>query len=325
MRTSINTIEAEREAAIQEAKARHGTADPEADPEAAPTEAEPVAPLGYVSLPLRLIRAALSVASKEETRYNLMGVHVGAQDGVLRVCGTDGHRLFVGSVRPQGGTELPDWLEAGVIISAEGLKARLTLLASDADDPKAAVIRVGYGKDARYVELADPCESIIFRQQPVDGKFPDYDSVIAGAAGALEDRSYDALEGSSYQGRYVKAVGEMAAVIGAESVTFFAPPDNAASVVTFPDVPGAMLLLMPVACHNPLPAETAAIIGPNLKGTLAALKANLTRTEAALRDMRKDGPEANRLTAKAAGLREKIMAVTQAATRAIAAPEKAAA
>lgn len=316
-------IGAARADAIAEAKA---TAKAEAEAESEPEpEPEAVAPLEYVSLPVRLIRAALSVASKEETRHYLQGVHIAARDGMVRVCGTDGHRLFVGTVRPQGGTVLPDWLEAGVIISAEGLKPRLALLASDAEDPKAAVVRVGYAKDARHVELIDPYGSITFRQAPVDGTFPDYDPVIAGAAGALNDRAYEALEGASYQGRYVKAVGEMAAVIGAESVTFFAPPDNGASVVTFPDVPGAMLLLMPVACHNALPAATAALIGPNLKGTLAALKANLTRTEEALRHLPKDGAEAGRLTAKAGSLREKIMAVTEAATRAIAAPEKAAA
>ena len=295
---------------------------PRVTAEAAP-EAEAVEALAYVSLPLAFLRGALACASKEETRCYLQGVHVSARQGVLRACGTDGHRLFVGTVRPGGGTVLPDWLEAGVIIPAEGLKARLALLHGDAEDRDAATVQVGFAANAPAVALRDPHESIVFRMAPVEGRFPDFDRVIGDAANALGDRSFDSLEAPAYQGKYVKQVGDLAAAIGASTVSFFAPGTQldgtvGASIVTFPDVPGTLLLLMPVKAPESLPAETAAILGPNLRGTLAALKANLTRTLTAIRAA--EAGERDTLEAKAAVLRNKIDTVRIAVERALPAP-----
>jgi hypothetical protein len=98
-------------------------------------EAEAVPEPFFAMLPVPFLQAALGCVSTEETRYYLNGIHLRAVDGNVRMCATDGHRLFVGShpIPECDRDRVPGWLTAGVIVSREGLKPRLAIVKAETD------------------------------------------------------------------------------------------------------------------------------------------------------------------------------------------------
>jgi hypothetical protein len=281
-------------------------------------EPEAVPSLSYVNLPVDFVSAALSVASTEETRYYLNGVFLQSCDGAVRIVGTDGHRLFAGAVEMPQDSDAADWLRAGVILPREGLKARLALIAGETAKGEAALVRVGFAVGARNVTIGDEAERMTFRLNPVDGTFPDYQRIFASAASAMDGRTFEALSANTYAGKYLKDVGTMSKVLGAEQVSIFGSADNGPTVVTFPEIDGAMMLLMPMRCDAPVKVETARIAGPGgLKMVLAGLKANRNRLIREASETSDDGQKAEK-NAKAEALAGKIATLEEAARKAIA-------
>lgn len=248
-------------------------------------EAITVGPVQFVDLPLHFLRAALTCVSTEETRYYLNGLFLHRVEDRLRVVSTDGHRLFVASHLPAGVEEngWPEWTEAGVTVAAENLAAKLTLVAKLSDSP---VVRIGYGTGSGRAVVCDTAEEATFRCSMIDGQFPDYRAVLASLTGGVteaKDVERTDFTPVSFAGSYIKAVGDMAKILGGKdaTVSVYASQADEAAIMTFPDAPGAMLVLMPKRADGPVNRETVALMAPAVKGTLAALRAHLKRNQTA--------------------------------------------
>jgi hypothetical protein len=237
--------------------------------------------LQSVRLPLTALRAALSCAADEQSRFYLNGVYVHATGGEYRVVGTDGHRMLVHSTpipAKLDGDNLPAWLAKGVIVPREGLKERLTLL----DKVAGSTVDLAYQVDAPQLVLSDLPQSCIFRMRPVDGTYSDYQQVLDGLK-VFEARQSEEMASVAYDSGYLKGVGELAKLLGSKTVRVFGSTGsddehNDPSLVTFPDCPEAILLLMPQRrVEARLGFGAARVLTSAVAGTVAALRAHRTR------------------------------------------------
>jgi len=269
--------------------------------DAADLVAEPA--LTSITLPIRLLRAALACASTDQGRSYLNGVFVHRHDAdnTVRIVGTDGHRLFVGSCAwAEEFDAARAWLDLGVIISREGLKARLALI----QGPMADVARISYAPKAPRINVGDIFETIRFRLEAVAGVFPEYDRVMPDLMPGHAERA--PLDAVSFQGAYMKAAADIGAIVGSASVTVIGFEDGRPSAFTFPGAPDALLIIMPISHGSqPVSPAVAGILGLANRGTVGALRAHLTRTEAAIADPA-NARRTTELHARAAQFRERI-------------------
>ncbi|MGH6967544.1 MAG: hypothetical protein ACREEN_00365 [Stellaceae bacterium] len=245
------------------------------------TKAETVPPLAYTLAPVSLLRAALACTTKSEERYYLSGVYLHSHEGKLRIAATDGSRMLVASFAPPAPySKLPSWLEKGLIVAGEGLKAKLALI--DSSDPgDSPLARIGYATRQAKASLEDVGGDLTMKCAIIDGQFPDYDRVIAGSRATFEGGERAPLDSASFATAKMKGVGEIGTMLGAAAVHVIqAANPTDPSVVTFDEVPGVALYLMPFTAGAAVAPETAAIIAPGLRGSIAALKAHKTRAEA---------------------------------------------
>jgi hypothetical protein len=235
------------------------------------TKAEKVPPMTAIDLPIKPMKAALACASDQESRYYLNGLYVHAVDSSARIVATDGHRMFVYSMAIEG--EAPEWLKGGVIVPRELLKEKLTLI-EKLDNMTA---RVAYATGAMNVVLSDAADSCLFRMTPVDGTFPDYSRILDDAK-VFEARELTDMASIAYQSKYLKGVGDIGKMLGSDSVRLFgASLDGEPSLITFPEAPGAVLVLMPSRVAKEISPETVKVISGSVNLTIAALKAHQTR------------------------------------------------
>lgn len=252
-------------------------------------EAEKVEPFETVDVPVHFLQAALTCASTEETRYYLNGVFVHRVENRVRIVATDGHRLFVAASEPtltMGEDEehkFPAWLEDGVIVSSERLAPKLNMLAKLSDVP---TVKLSFARGASRLFLSDMADEAVFKCAPVDGTFPDYQTLLGSITGGVSVESEvqrGDFEPVTFSGKYLKAVGDLSKILGGKdaAVSVYAATKSDAALMTFPEAPGAMLLLMPRRGDGPIHSETVALLAPAVKGTLAALRAHLTRNQEA--------------------------------------------
>lgn len=116
-----------------------------------------------------MIDKTLFAVSTDETRFNLSGVYVeSAENSVLRMVATDGHRLaMIERSLPQ--VTLP----RGSILPRKGL-AEMRKLLDDAEDAELTL-----GIATKYARLHTPVVSSFMRL--VEGEFPDFRQVIPAA------------------------------------------------------------------------------------------------------------------------------------------------
>lgn len=262
-----------------------------------------------VNLPINLLRAALACASKEETRHYLNGVYLHAVDDNLRIVATDGHRLFVASVAC---TDMPSWAKDGIIIgSASNLKGKLDFISKDSSS-----CHVTYAKGAPSAHLSDLFNEATFRCDLVAGTFPNYQAVVGGISFDTTTATDETLEQAefkpvSFNAEYIRQVGQVAKLISAEkdvSISVYARKAHEPTVITFPECPQAMMILMPVRQDKGLQGPVREMLSPAIKGTLAALRAHYTRNLKAASDS-KDRAEAAVYEAKAAEFEARIKAI----------------
>ena len=286
----------------------------------AAASAEAVVVSSSVTLPILKLLAALSCASTEEHRYYLNGIFIHRDVELIRMVATDGHRLFVSSFHAPA--PLPEWLDKGVILSSAGLKARLAMIRAEAISKDEPLCRIDYTPGGRVV-LTDLFDTIAFRCPAVDGTFPDYNLVISGID-LTPSGEAEPLEHLSFNGAYLKGVGDLAKVLGADSVNFVKGHKDAAQVITFPGVADAALILMPLRVAQPVVATTVRLLGGAMKGTLAALKAHETRNRVVADDESVDEGVRNAHRAKADSFAERIRIILEGTTPALPAPTPAA-
>jgi hypothetical protein len=95
----------------------------------------------------------------------------------------------------------------------------------------------------------------------------------------LSNGKGEVLSAAAINPEYLKGAAAVAKVLGALSVQAFANRSDQASTFLFGEVPGAVLIIMPMRAENTVQASTAAIIGAKgLSSSIGALRAHLTRT-----------------------------------------------
>jgi hypothetical protein len=240
---------------------------------------------------LLLAAEVVTGGSDDEERPWLQGVFLHSKDGRGRVAGTDGKRMFVGSF------PLPDappaWLTEGVILSNDGMRARVGMIAKTNGDSPA--VHVSYAKGLAKATMADASGDMQFLTPLCTGVFPDYERVIGM-------QSFSAMDAEGkYAGRewkpvginsvYLKQCGDIAKLLdGAlpkekrskEGMIIRAFNGNGESdaplVFDFSTWPGAILVIMPTKLANEaMHSETALLLTPALRGTIGALRGQVTR------------------------------------------------
>lgn len=239
-----------------------------------------VGALETINLPIHALRAALTCAApleKDEDERPLNGVYVHSIGDEYRIVGCDGKRLFVFSspqegARQSGEQPVPEWVKSGAIISAEGLKERLSLL----EKLGCSTARIAYQVDAPHIVISDPTESCIFKVQPVDGDHYNYQGVVDGLK-SFEAHEVGDMTSTAYNTGYLRDVGTMAKQLGAKAVQVFGSSATDPTLVTFPDCPFAILVLMPMQVAKQIGAGAARVLSGAVAGTVAALRAHQTR------------------------------------------------
>lgn len=246
-------------------------------------------------VPAELLLAAEAATAKDDPkRPALQGVYLHIVERTVRVVGTDGSRMFVGSFTMKEKETAPAWLAAGVILSNVGLRARVSMIAKTGSEQ---VVRISYAKDLPKAQLTDADKTMSFDMPRVEGMFPQYERVIPMASFARLDEFGEVERGKEWEpvginSQFLKHVGDIAKTLEASLpkekrtktgmvIRAYNATENSDGanplVFDFSNYPGAILCVMPMKIEAKMAPETAALLAPAIKLTLAALRAHATR------------------------------------------------
>lgn len=279
----------------------------------------------WIHVPIKVLAACLSCASKKDVRHYLEGVYLHCNKSELRVVATNGHALMLhSSVMENAG---PDWLEHGVILPREELAIALGVFGKvkNFDDEPITTLQLGFARDHSSATLRDAEHFATFKMPVVSGNFPDYQKVIESAGKVLTGGERSALSGTSMNGEYLKLATVISAKFECKGITPFSLDEKSPVVVSFLGEPGALFVIMPINATSvdQLPVQTMTLIGRGLEGTLAALKATNTRQRKQAAET-KNEDERKSLEVQIAAREERITSVSQAIRgRLLKAPEAA--
>ena len=111
---------------------------------------------------LRALKAVLTVASDEETRYYLNGVNVEVRKDGVTYCATDGHRLLVARQKGLNPDDVPPFIIPSKLIKSVKLKKSTDLCDITVEGTRVTIHYLGESIGADLI----------------DGTFPDYRRVI---------------------------------------------------------------------------------------------------------------------------------------------------
>jgi hypothetical protein len=219
--------------------------------------AEELAPAVSIEVPTRLLRAALSVAGKDDSRYYLNGVRIHqTPDGQTRVVATDGCRLLVANFTLESAI---DWAREGVTVPTEQLTRMLRYFGKDA-----AMLDVSFGVGHQHMIFTAPGDGGSFKVAPIDGQYPDYQKVMDSGAEAFTAER-DGVAAPMIDPAYLKSASQVAAAFESEGIQAHTGSSNAKTpvVFTFQGVDSAVLYIMPktVAADYSLPDATVKMYG----------------------------------------------------------------
>ncbi|HTE37504.1 MAG TPA: hypothetical protein VK630_13260 [Reyranella sp.] len=307
------------------------TTTPAPDKPGTSISVETVAKLETVTLKIASLRAALLCTVNEETCPYLNGVYLHrTANGFVRAVSTDGHRLLMANLYREAADQPgPAWLSLGVIICADQLAARLSLIEKTQGAEKGqAVVTIAFAKGAKHLEISDHSRASVFRDQPVDGTFPDYERLVGSFGGTFDDGDVGEFKPTAFNPSFLKTVGEVAAKLGSEAVSAYAMPDRvietpakdgkpakverlkSPTMFTFGGI-GVAMIVMPHNGVAPMNEADRAILAPAIKSSLAALKAHETRNRVAAGKL--TGPAKVAALAKADEFKAKMAALVERA------------
>lgn len=302
------------------------THEPKPQPNGQDHAAEKVAVAQDLIVPAALLLAAESVsAHNDDLRPYLCGVHLQARDGKGRISSTDARRAFLSSFPVSG--PMPDWMKEGVILSNKQLKAQVGFIARGTE---AAQVRLRYAVGLPKIEISDLEKTMTFQALPLTGHFPNLDNLIpAGSIAALDDDGNPI--GKEWQpvginSGYLKHVGELSKMLS-DGLIKKARPENGMVIrafnagndpmqpllFDFVSYPGALLMISPAKLSGKgISAETAALMEPAIRRTLAALRAHETRNLAWAEDT-SDPHQKAAFLAKAEGFKLRVADILKSA------------
>ena len=288
-------------------------------------KAEKIPAASSLVVPAAIMLAAESVAMKPGGGTpSLEGVRLHAKGEKGRVVATDGVRMFIASFalpsREEGGA--PPWMWDGVTLSVSNLRARLQLLGKLSGEPGVVVT---YAAGNAAAELSDEKASTVLKVPVLGGAYPDYERTLGAksfidldADGQQENRDWQPVGINS---TYLKQCGDIAKTLeaglgksqrsklGMVVRAFNGGAADAPLVFDFSTWPGAVLVVAPVLDAKAVTSkETAQILAPALKMTVAALRAHATRWDQRAVEL-PDGPGKQAAAAKAAEFRSRVAAI----------------
>lgn len=256
-----------------------------------------------IIVPIMLLKAALSVAAKNDVRYYLNGVLIQSEDRDLRVVGTDGHRLFVAGDREQ--RDFPEWLKEGFVLSRECLSETLVLLGKIGGGNIAIDWAPGHKKaNLRTLDGAATIGIAV-----VEGKFPEWRRIVESGSSVLGNDDRIPLDTATVNAKYLKEAGAVASVMGAINISPFVGKGDVAMMFTFDSEYPALLYIMPVRCEQKVNEVTMRMIGGGMKGSIAAFRAHRTRLVSNL-NLAKSDKQKQELTDKIEGVEKRIIELT---------------
>jgi hypothetical protein len=257
-------------------------------PEQVATEKVPEAET--LVMPAVLLQAAELTCARDETAPGYMrGVYLHAVEGRGRIVATDGQRMFLASFAIEG--KAPSWLKSGVVVSSQDLKTRLSLIQKIGGEPTVKFI---FSKGNPTIELTDMRSTILLKVPVVSTSYPDYSKLLGAESFTDLDGDGDARvrdwQPIGINSQYLKKCGEIAKILesglekdarsklGMVVRAFNSGAADAPMVFDFSTWPGAILVVAPAKMVNQQTAkETAQLLAPAAKATVAALRAHATR------------------------------------------------
>lgn len=283
-----------------------------------------------LGVPVALLLAAESITVKADKDGSFPegawpGVLIHQKDaGSARVVACDGPRLFVGAFSIGG--RPPSWLKVGIMLPKANLKARAMMIGKATTH-----LVIGHEKGTSFAYISDSANpevaSSLFKT-PVDvsPKVVDYD-------GKFNNRPFEELadddrrsgEPVGINSRHMRQCGDVARILESSMskeerdangmvVRFFEGAGlDEPRMFLFEGYDGAVLVVSPTRFIDPtLSRQTARVLAPVVRGTVAALRAHATRwiqaAEAATTDADRDAARA-----KADGFQQRVAAVLQQA------------
>lgn len=256
-----------------------------------------------IIVPIMLLKAALSVAAKNDVRYYLNGVLIQSEGRDLRVVGTDGHRLFVAGDREQ--RDFPAWLAEGFVLNRECLSETLGLLGKLGGGSIAIDWAPGHKK--ANLRTLDGAASVGI---PImEGKFPEWRRVVESGSSVLGNTDRMPLDTATVSAKYLKEAGAVAAVMESANISPFVGKGDAAMMFAFDTEYPALLYIMPVKIEQKVNEGTLRMIGTGMKGSIAAFRAHRTRLVSNL-NLAKSEKQKQELTDKIEGVEKRIIELT---------------
>lgn len=274
-------------------------------------EPEALGKVSSLDIPIHLLLAAARCTDPSQgAALHRSHVYLHAFDGKPAIAGTDGQRLFVGTWPLEDKKTLPDWLEAGVLIPADGLGARLGLVFSAGG----MMARATFGGKRKHLSLSDAHDEPVcsFRiDVPMDQRWIDYrpfiDSISVLAAEDPQPVAYDA--------KMMRTIGEIATILhvsrmpGGASGPLMVHGGSAEApvLVTFPGWDGTLMIVAPLRNANRrLGALTAALLQPAIVLQINKLDAEAVYLENYAKTLHPTDPEKAYFEGEAARVRAKI-------------------
>ena len=180
-------------------------------------------------------------------------------------------------------------MSRGILLPGTGLKARVSMIAKGVDE---ALVKLTHVKGTHRIQLSDLDDDIVFNLETMSATYPEYEKVIG--AGSFVDLDGDGqARGFEWKpigigSGYLKQCGDIARLLDTGRpkserektgmvVRAFTGDDTRPVVFDFPGWPGAVLFVMPHKTVAGFSRETAQLLAPAVKGSVAALRAHSTR------------------------------------------------
>jgi hypothetical protein len=241
-------------------------------------EAEEVAVTTSLTIAVSALYAALvTAAPKKDNREPLRGLYLRQFDSDVRLVSCDGLTLFVQRLDVDAEElEKCNWIKDGLILPRETIERASKVI-------NAGHVRISFGKGHFAFELYDDLDATRLRSRAIDLRYPDFIPILESASQSLMQGERLPGEATSFNPENIAQAAKIAATLNTKAMATFPGDGKNPGVITFPNVPGAMLIIQPLSKFEPsraLHAETAAVLGANgLKRSIAALKAHATRRD----------------------------------------------
>ena len=273
-----------------------------------PGKSEPLGDLETLPVGVPVILAAVLATAKKDPRQYMNGVLFRERDAHVEVVTTNGAILLVQRLPKM--EKVPGWVKGtGTVVDAD-------LLAKLAKIQDQGGISLAFGKNHPSVIGTTSPDFARFRLEVIESAFPDYVHIVERGDKAINGSEVAPLQSPALDPAYVKVAAQVGAVLEAKGVFPFLSHDGTPSVFAFGENAAAALYVMPLSAANAGPAfsdSAVRMLAPALKGTVAALRAHITRAKQL--EAKATKAEEPAIAKKRADLEQRLAAILRASNQ----------